>query len=78
MINMQNMNKVVCGTSKGSLYKQIKPVLVGEHDLPLTFFVCKTAHFTLSWFVGLAFNVYSIEPRHEITCFMHRRKTPKP
>ena len=36
-LNMQIMNKVVCGTSKGSLYKQIKPVLVGEHDLPLTF-----------------------------------------
>ena len=39
---MQITNSVVCDTRKGSLYKQIKPPLVGE----LTGFVCETAHVT--------------------------------
>ena len=34
---LQITNSVVCDTSKGSLYKQIKPHLVGEHDFPLGF-----------------------------------------
>ena len=33
-------------SSKGSLHKQIKTPLVGEHDFPMTRFVCKTAHVT--------------------------------
>ena len=37
---------VVCDTSKGSLYKQIKPPLVVDHAFPLTGFVCETAHIT--------------------------------
>ena len=38
---MQITNSVVCGTSKGCIYKQIKPPLVDEHAFPLTGFVCK-------------------------------------
>ena len=33
---MQITNSVVCDTSKGVLYKQIKPLLMGEHAFPLT------------------------------------------
>ena len=33
---MQITNSVVCDTSKGCIYKQIKPPLVGEHAFPLT------------------------------------------
>ena len=40
-------NSVVCGASKGCIYKQIKPPLVGEHAFPLTGFVCWSAHVTL-------------------------------
>ena len=43
---MQITNSVVCGTSKGCIYKQIKPPLMGEHAFPLTGFVCKEAHVT--------------------------------
>ena len=43
---MQITNSVVCDTSKGCIYKQIKPPLVGEHAFPLTGFVCKAAHVT--------------------------------
>ena len=43
---MQITNSVVCGTSKGCIYKQIKPPLVGEHAFPLTGFVCMAAHVT--------------------------------
>ena len=43
---MQITNSVVCGTSKGCIYKQIKPPLVGEHAFPLTGFVCMSAHVT--------------------------------
>ena len=43
---MQITNSVVCGVSKGCIYKQIKPPLVGEHAFPLTGFVCKEAHVT--------------------------------
>ena len=35
---MQITNSVVCDTSTGMLYKQIKPPLVGEHAFPLTGF----------------------------------------
>ena len=44
---MQIMNSVVCGASKGCIYKQIKPTLVGEHAFPLTGFVCRSAHVTI-------------------------------
>ena len=44
---MQITNSVVCGTSKGCIYKQIKPPPVGEHAFPLTGFVCKEARVTL-------------------------------
>ena len=43
---MQITNLVVCGKSKGCIYNQIKPPLVGEHAFPLTGFVCKSAHVT--------------------------------
>ena len=43
---MQITNSVVCDTSKGSIYKQIKPPLVGEHAFPPTGFVCMAAHIT--------------------------------
>ena len=43
---MQITNSVVCGSSKGCIYKQIKPPLVGEHADPLTGFVCLAAHVT--------------------------------
>ena len=49
-IDMQITNSVVCDTSKGCIYKQIKPPLVGEHAFPLTGFVCKEAHVTLNLF----------------------------
>ena len=44
---MQITNLVVCGASKGCIYKQIKPPLVGEHAFPLTGVVCKDAHVTV-------------------------------
>ena len=37
---------MVCHTSKGSLYKQIKPPSVDEHAFPLTGFVYGSAHVT--------------------------------
>ena len=43
---MQITNSVVCCASKGCIYKQIEPPLVGEHAFPLTGFVCKEAHVT--------------------------------
>ena len=45
---MQIKVSVVCDTSqnKGSLYKQIKSSLVGEHAILWTGFVCKTVHVT--------------------------------
>ena len=45
---MQITNSVVCDASKGCIYKQIKPPLVGEHAFPLTGFVCWSAHVTIS------------------------------
>ena len=44
---MQITNSVVCGASKGCIYKQIKPPLVGEHAFPPTGFVCKETHVTI-------------------------------
>ena len=44
---MQITNSEVCDTSKGCIYKQIKPPLVGEHAFPLTGFVCMAAHVTI-------------------------------
>ena len=44
---MQITNSVVCDASKGCIYKQIKPPLVGEHAFPLTGFVCWLAHVTM-------------------------------
>ena len=43
---MQITNSVVCDASKGRIYKQIKPPLVGGHAFPLTGFVCRAAHVT--------------------------------
>ena len=43
---MQITNSVVCDASKGCIYKQIKPSLVGEHAFPLTGFVCWLAQVT--------------------------------
>ena len=54
---MQISNSVVCDTCKGSIYKQIKPSLVGKHAFPLTGFVCKKAHVTFggsSWIMTTA------------------------
>ena len=50
---MQITNSVVCDTSKGCTYKQIKPPLVGEHAFPLTGFVCKEAHVTFGGSGGI-------------------------
>ena len=47
---MQITNSVVCGASKGCIYKQIKPPLVDEHAFPLMGFVCKEAHVTIFLF----------------------------
>ena len=35
---MQITNSVVCDASKGCIYKQIKPPLVGKHYFPMTGF----------------------------------------
>ena len=50
---MQITNLVVCGTSKGCLYTQIKPPLVGEHAFPPTGFVCLVAHVTFGGSGGI-------------------------
>ena len=50
---MQITNSVVCGTSNGCIYKQIKPPLVGEHAFPLTGFVCMAAHVTFGGSGGI-------------------------
>ena len=50
---MQITNSVVCDASKGCLYKQIKPPLVGEHAFPLTGFVCMAAHVTFGGSGGI-------------------------
>ena len=50
---MQITNWVVCDTSKGSIYKQIKPPLVGEHAFPLMGFVCKEKHVTFGGSGGI-------------------------
>ena len=50
---MQITNSVVCDTSKGIIYKQIKPPLVGEHAFPLTGFVCRSAHVTFGGSGGI-------------------------
>ena len=50
---MQITNSVVCGRSKGCIYKQIKPPLVVEHAFPPTGFVCWSVHVTLGGSVGI-------------------------
>ena len=50
---MQITNTVVCDESKGCIYKQIKPPLVGEHAFPLTRFVCRMAHVTFGGSGGI-------------------------
>ena len=50
---MQITNSVVCDASKGCIYKQIKPPLVGEHAFPLTGVVCKEAHATFGGSGGI-------------------------
>ena len=49
---MQITNSVVCGSSKGCIYKQIKPPLVGEHAFP-TGFVCWSVHVTFGGSGGI-------------------------
>ena len=50
---MQITHSVVCDTSKGCIYKQIKPSLVDEHAFPLTGFVCKEVHVTFGGSGGI-------------------------
>ena len=50
---MQITNSVVCGGSKGCIYKQSKPPMVGEHAFPLTGFVCMAAHVTFGGSGGI-------------------------
>ena len=50
---MQITNLEVCDTSKGCIYKQIKPPLVGEHAYPPTGFVCWSAHVTFGGSCGI-------------------------
>ena len=50
---MQITKSVICGASKGCIYKQIKPLLVGEHAFPLTGFVCWSAHVTFGGSGGI-------------------------
>ena len=50
---MQITNSVVCDASKGCIYEQIKPLLVGEHAFPLTGFVCRSAHITFGGSGGI-------------------------
>ena len=50
---MQITNSVVCGACKGCIYKQIKPLLVGEHAFPLTGFICLEAHVTFGGSGGI-------------------------
>ena len=50
---MQITNSVVCDTSKGGIYKQIKSPLVVEHAFPLTGFVCMAAHVTFGGSGGI-------------------------
>ena len=68
---MQIINSVVCGASKGCIYKQIKPPLVGEHAFPLTGFVCMAAHIKQAYYdkIVLSLNLYkSDEPEEEMRC----------
>ena len=53
-------NSVVCDTSKGSLFKQVKAPLVGEHAFRLTGFACKTTHVTLLDFSVLTAGLVSL------------------
>ena len=50
---MQITNPVVCSRSKGCIYKQIEPPLVGEHAFPLTWFVCRLALVTFGGSGGI-------------------------
>ena len=50
---MQITNSVVCDTSKGGIYKQIKPPLVVEHAFPPTGFVCQEAQVTFGGSGGI-------------------------
>ena len=50
---MQITNSVVCGASKGCIYKQNKPPLVGEHAFPPTGFVCLEARVTFGGSGGI-------------------------
>ena len=50
---MQITKSIVCDASKGCIYKQIKPPLVGEHAFPLTGFVCRSAHVTFGGSGGI-------------------------
>ena len=53
-IDMQTfMNSVVCEKSNGSLYKQIKPSLMGEHAFPLTGSVGESVYVTFGGSGGI-------------------------
>ena len=55
-MDVQITNSIVCDASKGCIYKQIKPPLVGEHALSLTGFVCRSAHVTLLYIYSILIN----------------------
>ena len=67
---MQITNSLVCGASKGCIYKQIKPPLVGEHAFPLTLmgFVCISDHVTFGSSGGIfdEINCQTSEPKGEV------------
>ena len=64
---MQITNSAVCDTSKGLLYKQIKPLLMGEHDFPLMGFVCETAHSSPFFFDWIFFICAGKKDCHKIS-----------
>ena len=62
---MKITNSVVCETSKGCLYKQIKPQLVGKHAFPLMGFVCSVAQITHAFVIRVTFlNLFVEEKTH--------------
>ena len=57
---MQITNSVVCGASKGCIYKQNKPPLVGKHAFPPTGFVCLEARVTFGLYVNGSGSITSV------------------
>ena len=67
---MQITNLVVCDTSKGSLYKQIKPPLVGEHGFPLTGFVLRVGSVTIGGSGGI---MLTARPELPFLCYFQAK-----